>query len=229
MRTSETITSIAPALHKAQSQMKDAKRDGDNPMFRSNYATLESVLDAVRGPLHANGLAVMQSPEGDGETLRIVTRIMHTSGEWIEGDFAMKPIPAKLDRSEAGARAITPQAMGSAVTYARRYALSSLLGLGSDDDDGNAASQTEKHAVAPQEDLGTFEDTVTDVRVANRKSATGDFQVFTVKTGQGHHLNTLDKDLAAKAKGFKGTGEAVIIESEPSKYGPKITAIMGKE
>ncbi len=228
MKTSETIDQIAPALTKAQSAMKDAKRDGDNPMFRSNYATLESVLEAVRAPLHANGLTFMQSPEGDGETLRIVTRIIHSSGQWIEGEFAMKPIPTKIDRG-ADLRAITPQAMGSAVTYARRYALSAMLGLGSDDDDGNAASQTAKHAEAPQEDLGTFEDTVTDVRMATKTGPKGDFAVFTIKTGNGHHLNTMDKELATKAKGFKGTGEAVLIDSEPSKYGPKFLNIAAKE
>ncbi len=103
------------------------------------------------------------------------------------------------------------------------------MGLGSDDDDGNAASSTDKHKDAPQEDMGTFEDTIVDVLQKPQKGPKGDFTVFTVKVGCGEHLQTLDRDLALKAKGYKGTGETVILDTEPSKYGPKLLTLSPKE
>jgi hypothetical protein len=98
--------------------------------YSYNYADLADVIDAVRGPFASNGLAFVQVPFCNERTGRIgiVTRIMHTSGQWIEGTLFMSHADDK------------PQTIGSAITYGRRYALSPMAGIASDDDDdGNAA------------------------------------------------------------------------------------------
>ena len=132
--TSAEIGELAKALAAAQGEMTAASKDATNPHFKSRYATLASVWDAIRGPLSRNGLSVSQvleTPEtGPGVVVR--TLLLHTSGQWIGSRYVM-PIPDKL----------TPQAVGSAITYARRYALSAIAGVApDDDDDGNAASIT---------------------------------------------------------------------------------------
>jgi len=118
------------ALVKAQSQIKIAIKDSNNPHFRSKYADLVSVWDAVRDALHSNGLAVIQLSDIDASGVPVLlTRIIHESGEHIEGRY---PIICK-DPND-------PQKMLAAVTYARRGMLSSALGVTSDDDDGNSAA-----------------------------------------------------------------------------------------
>jgi hypothetical protein len=128
MKTSESQANIAGALVDALSEMTGAAKDSKNPHFKNSYASLESVIDAARPVLAAHGLAFMQ---GLGEyvngAMTVSTRIIHKSGEWIESDFQM-PV-AKAD----------PQGTASASTYARRYALMSILGLPAVDDDGEAA------------------------------------------------------------------------------------------
>ena len=127
---SETIGKLAEALSKAQGSMSAAAMDGNNPHFRSRYATLTAVWDACRKPLSDNGLAVVQAFRVDENgMLLLVTKLVHTSGEWMVSEYPVTP--QKND----------PQGFGSAVTYARRYTLSSLVGVvADDDDDGNAAS-----------------------------------------------------------------------------------------
>lgn len=225
MKSSETINELATALCKAQGELKGVPKDSDNPFFNSMYASLEGVISYCKPILHKNGLSVVQGPSGDGDVVIVHTRLMHTSGQWIETETAVKPVPAKIDRGSAE-KAVTPQATGSAITYARRYGYMAIIGVAAaDDDDGSAASKIEKGYTLPQEDLGTFEDAVKDVRKRDQSGTI----IYTIETEDGHKLTTLSEELAKKAKGFKGTGERVIIESEPTKYGPRITAIAGKE
>ena len=140
--TSAEIGELAKALAAAQGEMTAASKDASNPHFKSRYATLASVWDAIRGPLSRNGLSVSQVLEtpdaGPGVIVR--TMLLHSSGQWIASRYVM-PIPDKL----------TPQAVGSAITYARRYALSAIVGIApDDDDDGNAASVTPARQEAPK-------------------------------------------------------------------------------
>jgi len=131
MEKSDSIGKLAEALAKAQSVMTGAIKDSDNPFFKSRYADLSSVWDACRKPLTENGLAVIQTTCTMPETPEYVvveTILTHTSGEWIKGRLAMKPV--KQD----------PQAIGSCITYARRYALAAMVGIAPEDDDANAAS-----------------------------------------------------------------------------------------
>lgn len=126
---SDNINELALALSKAQSQMKGATKDSSNPFFKSKYADLSSVWDACRDPLSKNGLCIIQTISVDVNTGTVlVTTLAHSSGQWIDSQYPI--IPIKPD----------PQSMGSAVTYARRYALMAIVGIAPEDDDGNNAS-----------------------------------------------------------------------------------------
>ncbi len=128
---SDSIKELAAALSAFQGQVETVAKDSVNPFFKSKYAGLESIVKTIREPLAKNGLAVTQWPISEGELCTILT---HKSGEWIMGTFKMRP------------KDNTPQGIGSAMTYARRYALSAVLSVatGEGEDDGNAASQEPK-------------------------------------------------------------------------------------
>ena len=128
MKTSEQIDKIAPALLAAQKEIGNASKDAKNPHFRNSYASLGSVIEAVKEPLNKHGIAIVQTLSEGKEGLHLSSRLLHTSGQWIE-DTAFSPI-SKND----------PQGVGSAVTYLRRYSLAALLCITQEDDDGNAAS-----------------------------------------------------------------------------------------
>jgi len=118
------------ALAKVQGAIEGARKGTDNPFFKSKYADLASVWDACREQLSANGFAVIQRPVGDDPQIVVLETILgHESGEWISGTLTMKPVKAD------------PQGIGSCITYARRYALASMVGVAPEDDDGNAASK----------------------------------------------------------------------------------------
>jgi ERF superfamily protein len=133
MQTSETINELAVALAKAQGEMAGAKRESINPFFAKSdsrkgaYADLSSVWDACRGPLTKYGLSIVQSPSADGARVSVDTLLLHTSGQWIRGAVS---VTAKDD---------SPQSVGSAVTYLRRYALQSFVGVAPEDDDAETA------------------------------------------------------------------------------------------
>jgi len=230
MKTSESIKEIATALSKAQAKIKGAEKDADNPFFNSSYATLASVWEACRAAITHEGLAVAQGTEsGEGEKIKVVTRLMHTSGEWIESELSVTPMKMKVDRNDSE-KQVTPQSVGSALTYVRRYALAAMVGVAPEDDDGNAASQpTGQAASRPQADLGTFEDSITDVRQRIQKGPKGEFTVYTIETAENGNLSTLKLEYATFAKAHKGTGEIVIIDSAPTKYGPQISSMARKE
>ena len=128
MNRSESIGQLAEALAKAQGVIQNAIKDSSNPFFKSNYADLASVRNVCHGPLSANGLALSQLPENHEGRMVLTTLLMHSSGEWLSGELEMTPV--KSD----------PQGIGSAITYARRYALAAITGVATEDDDGNAAS-----------------------------------------------------------------------------------------
>lgn len=130
MRTSEAIDKIAPALLAAQRAMQPARTDAVNPHLKNRYASLAAVWDACAMPLHENGILVAQATDTTDAGHVLVTRLIHSaSGQWIEAVYPLRP--QKDD----------PQGYGSALTYARRYSLSALVGVIVDDDDGNAGSR----------------------------------------------------------------------------------------
>jgi len=127
MEKSESIKEIAIALCKFSGLTEKIKKTETNPFFKSKYADLSGILDVIKEPLIECGLSVVQFPKGK---YGLETMIMHISGEWISGEYEMKP--TKED----------PQNAGSVITYQRRYALGAILGLNIDkDDDGNLASE----------------------------------------------------------------------------------------
>jgi len=126
MEKSQTISELAKALVKFQSEMKPVSFDANNPFFKSKYATLSALVQDATPILVKNGLAVSQLTEQEGS---VTTILMHTSGEYLSSTLTLKAV--KDD----------PQGRGSAITYARRYAYASILGIVSDeDDDGNSAT-----------------------------------------------------------------------------------------
>ena len=135
MKKSETLTEFSKAFAKTQQEMKKPLKDANNPFFKSKYVPLENVVEAITESASKNGLSFTQFPSSDEDgNVTVGTLVMHSSGEWIEYDpIKMKPV--KND----------PQSIGSAITYAKRYALSAIFGITSDqDDDGNEATQTKK-------------------------------------------------------------------------------------
>lgn len=143
---SESIKHIAVALVAFNTEVKSISHDSLNPHFKSQYTSLDHMIDETKPILAKHGLTVMQFPGGDGERVTIRTMILHNTGEWIETEpLTLKPV--KLD----------PQGAGSAITYARRYSYAAALSLSlGDDDDGNSVSQppkttqTQNRAAAPQ-------------------------------------------------------------------------------
>lgn len=130
MKTSESIAKLAPSLLAAQKAITFAAKDANNPHFKSKYADLESVIGAVKEHLNKNDIIFVQtfSPSASG-FLNLTTRLMHSSGEWLQDEMS---IP--LQKNDA-------QGYGSAATYARRYALAAICGLYQADDDGTEAAK----------------------------------------------------------------------------------------
>jgi hypothetical protein len=151
MQTSDNINELATALAKAQGEITGALKDSANPFYKSKYADLASCWDACREPLSKNGLSVVQTvmrgepvniqwdvvDQESGEVRNfhvdtvetvIVTMLMHSSGQWIRSSLPMVP------------RDVSPQGVGTAITYGRRYGLAAMIGIAQIDDDGNQGS-----------------------------------------------------------------------------------------
>ena len=137
MNKSDSIANIAPALVKAQAEIKAALKDSTNPHFRSKYADLSSVVDAVKAPLLKNGISFLQGVHDAVEGVAVETMLLHTSGEWISSTLR---IPAVKQDA---------QGYGSAITYGRRYGLQSMCGVPAEDDDGNAATASQSSRITP--------------------------------------------------------------------------------
>lgn len=139
MDKSESIKALAMALNKAQDEMGGAAKDNKNPFFKSKYADLSSVVKAIKEPFAKNGLSYSQFPVYRDGFCGVETILMHVSGEFICSELLL-PVTKK-----------DPQAAGSAITYARRYALQSIAGIPSEDDDGQAATAAKKAAFTVDE------------------------------------------------------------------------------
>jgi hypothetical protein len=126
---SPEINELATALSVAQGQLKDPKKDTQG--YNYKYADLPATLETIRPVFHENGLSFTQMPSGgDDNFIQITTRLMHTSGQWLEATFSMA-IELKKNMSAS-------QCVGSTLTYARRYALQALAGIAADEDTDHA-------------------------------------------------------------------------------------------
>jgi hypothetical protein len=138
MNKSESIKELAAALAKAQADIKAVGKDRTNPHFKNKYATLDAIMDAVRPVLAKCGLSVIQSASEAVQGFTVTTTLLHSSGEWIES-----VVPVPVSKQDA-------QGVGSAITYGRRYGVSALLALATDeDDDGQAAAKAKPEAQKP--------------------------------------------------------------------------------
>lgn len=128
----DAIDKLVQALAKAQGEFKPIVKDTQNPFFKSKYADLATIIAATQPALSKNGIAVMQLPQVEAHSAGVKTILAHCSGQWISTELMLPAAQgAKFDA----------QTVGSALTYARRYALQAILGVAADvDDDGNAAS-----------------------------------------------------------------------------------------
>lgn len=137
MKKSESIKNLGLALCNFQASMGKVSKESSNPFFKSKYASLANILDTIQKPLSEANLAFSQMPDENALT----TILIHSeSGEWIESSYVM-PVAKQND----------PQAMGSAITYARRYALGAILGLNIDDDDDGEKAMGRNNAPKKEE------------------------------------------------------------------------------
>ena len=145
---SESIAKLTQALIKFHRSAPKIPKSSRNPFLKSNYADLSTILDLVQPVLNDCDLTVMQFPVGEHE---LTTTIAHESGEWMSSTYKMQPLESVVDKDQK-LRAITPQSIGSVITYQRRYALGALLCLNIDDDnDGNPTSgQVTAEQAAPK-------------------------------------------------------------------------------
>lgn len=182
MNKSETIGELAKALCKVQSSLIPARKNSTNPFFGKNYADLESIWDACREALTNNGFAVSQVFHAADHGVVIETILIHASGEFISGEMFL-PL-AKQDA----------QGVGSAATYGRRYGLAAIVGVVTEDDDGNSASgksesrqgkqkQTPKATQPPRQDAK--QPTPLKQRIDNAIMAIEAFQVRAIPRAKG--------------------------------------------
>jgi hypothetical protein len=137
MNSSQTIDLLAAALVKAHAEINGVVKSATNPFFKSKYATLEAVVEAVKPALLKQGIVVVQGLQDAENGVGIETMLLHTSGQWISSTLRL---PASKEDA---------QGYGSACTYGRRYGLMAICGVPAEDDDGNAAAAT-----APVKDIG---------------------------------------------------------------------------
>lgn len=184
------IKNIYSAFIKAQANIEKAVKDSTNPHFRSKYADLGNVVDAIKPHLEEQGLAFFQKFHECDKGIKIETIVIHESGESISNGILFVPVT----KNDA-------QGFGSACTYARRYSLQSAFGVAPDDDDGNAASQPKQHQGpqrVPQQQAPTPKSMAGDI--AEQLQAAQD-----MKTLVGI-FNALDND---QKREFKSTFDAM--------------------
>jgi hypothetical protein len=215
MTRSDAINELAAALAKAQGEILAAKKDSENPHFRSKYADLGSVWDAIRAALTKHGLSVVQSPRllTTSEKvwfLEVETAMFHSSGQFLSDVLAV-PLASP-----------TAQGIGSAPTYARRYALAAFAGVAAagDDDDANAAS--EPPAVKPKDALETI--TVKVLGIVKRVHPNGT-EKYVISADDERTYQTFSLTHANEAKAAKAASHPVEITYKTTQYGRDIVAL----
>ena len=195
---SDDISKLAEALSLAQGELTGAVKDAENPFFKKGYASLTSVWESCRSALSKNGLSVIQTTTLgiNGSKAIVITTLAHKSGQWIRGTLGIKPI--KDD----------PQSFGSALTYARRYALSAIVGIApTDEDDGNLASgKGEGFKPSQSEPILKDEKAITERVKAIAKKLEADDKLLTVlvkAAGGQEKFSKMNTDEISKLKPVK--------------------------
>jgi ERF superfamily len=150
---SPSISKLVTALAKAQGKFKSAMKESSNPLYTSKYADYNSCIEATQEALAEFDLAVVHFPVQETRDgllwAGVTTLIAHSSGEWMDNTILM-PVVRQQKGSRDWAQSIDPHSVGSAITYATRFAYQSILRLGREDDDGNAAQATAGAKIAAQ-------------------------------------------------------------------------------
>ena len=157
MERSPSITNLTQALAKFHAMVGKVSKDAKNPFFKSNYASLPHIIDEITEPLEKAGLVLMSFPDAEGLT----TMLSHAdSGEYMAATYTLQVV-----------RQNDPQAQGSAISYARRYAITSILNLRISDDDAEAATRPVRHHPVPTKLAPTEEQFAYIVRYLNGTDA----------------------------------------------------------
>lgn len=209
---SDQINELTTALAKAQGEMKSASKDSTNPHYKSKYADLASVWDAVRGPLSKYGLAVIQTSETTPDGTIIHTMLAHSSGQFISGSMGLI-----LQRNDM-------QGLGSAVTYARRYSLAAICGMAQDDDDGQAAVTRPIVADEPGP-----QDGVIKPRLQGYKEPTENYIIpgHMGKLAQKHPEDCDVKELASEVKRIEDKYKGKIMPAAAKKFVDHCSEVIG--
>lgn len=157
MERSPSITNLTQSLAKFHAMVGKISKDAKNPFFKSNYASLPHIIDEITEPLEKSGLVLMSFPDGDGLT----TILSHAdSGEYMAATYTLQVVKQN-----------DPQAQGSAISYARRYAITSILNLRISDDDAEAATRPVRQSPAPAKVAPTEDQFAYIVRYLNGTDA----------------------------------------------------------
>ena len=194
---SETIGALAAALAKTQGSLNAALKDSKNPHLKNKYADLASIWNAAREPLAANELAVIQTTERDEGGQYLVTTLAHSSGEWIRGQLTIG-----TDGANKGVN--LNQALGSSISYMRRYALAAIVGVIQDDDDGNASSgngntqqRQQESPPPPKKDPNTDRDRNAIISAIEKGEKILDRNEFERNNSRKKHLGVVDLNKAS--------------------------------
>jgi len=206
MKQSESIVKLADALVKAQSEMPEIPLDSENPHYRSKFSSLKAVIDRTRPIFAKHGLVIVQLPSGNENAIGLTTRILHSSGEWIEQEAVMN--------INSGAN--PGQDFGKLITYLRRYSLSAAAGVYSDEDTtdgegiGKGTQTSGKKQSQPKADM----DIITD-------EAWGKWQVLVKQaTELGITVNAVQRDKSTRSDLLKRYHEVeALIKQASEKVG----------
>jgi len=186
------LDQIAPALVKAQAELSDPVKDAKNPHFKSRFVSLKGVLDSIRPVLHKHGIAIVQAIDFDGERPFVNTLLLHVSGQFIESRCPV-----------VSAKPNDPQAMGSAITYARRYAAAAICGVAPADEDDDGESAVVREEPAPKRSTvipyDTLEVALEDIKEAKSMAA---LKTIGLKLAESKLAGT-DRDTAREAWSMK--------------------------
>ena len=141
-RSSAETDKIDAALVKAQAKIRPAIKDAQNPHFKSSFASFASIFEACRGPMSEAGIAILQPASADGNTVTVTTRLAH-AGQFYEADLSVT-----LAQNSA-------QAVGSALSYLKRYGLAALAGVPTADEDDDAEAAVGRPGTTSRPDTGT--------------------------------------------------------------------------
>lgn len=188
---SDSVDQLATALSAAQGELEFAVKDSKNPHFKNTYASLASVIDAVRPIFCKHGLSFSQDPVSEGDLIGVVTTVFHKSGQWKRGVLLCKP-------AKAG-----PQEAGSVITYFRRYALAAVAGIAQDDDDAETGSgrpsqqQPKVEAQAPATNAGA--QMLAEMRTFGIKTAPQAVELYRFVLGKDKPENDADRRAVIEA------------------------------